>query len=291
MVFLRWFWKRAACLICPWFIVVVGRTRTAVSKSWVLTFLVLCTLGTFPLETCSESELIYKWPLDGVDDPRMYFKVLEYMMKHDPFILKLSSCICNVSQIIPVSFLMILKKQQRILTKEMAIITVTDSFSLLAALYGRQLPKIQWPAPCSILLLRDDWLWKQFVTAVLCYSNWHGTSLVPAPQVDFCNLLCLFFKTFCKNAHSWGVAIHQQISWLPLCYKENAYSQPGSVMSVLKDNTFSIFLSWKSWNQVKLIGFYYKRLYSFLVRMILGDGNVFIICCYCQNIWILSFWA
>lgn len=44
----------------------------------------------------------------------------------------------------------------------MATIVVTDLFNPLATLYGREIMKIQWDAPYSILLLGDDWLWKQF---------------------------------------------------------------------------------------------------------------------------------
>lgn len=44
----------------------------------------------------------------------------------------------------------------------MATIIATDLFNPLATLYGRHITKIQWHGPCSILLLCDDWLLKQF---------------------------------------------------------------------------------------------------------------------------------
>lgn len=54
--------------------------------------------------------------INGIDDQRMYFKILQYMTKHDHFVFKLSNCIagvyciCSMSLIIPVSFIMIFKK-------------------------------------------------------------------------------------------------------------------------------------------------------------------------------------
>ena len=53
----------------------------------------------------------------------------------------------------------------------MATIIVSDLFKPLATLYDQQLTKIQWDALCSILLLCDDWLLKQFDIEMLCYSN------------------------------------------------------------------------------------------------------------------------
>lgn len=39
----------------------------------------------------------------------------------------------------------------------MATIIVANLFSPIAALYGQQITNIQWNAPYSILLLRNDW--------------------------------------------------------------------------------------------------------------------------------------
>lgn len=45
----------------------------------------------------------------------------------------------------------------------MAIVIATDLSNPLATLYGQHITKIQWNAPYSILLLRDDrlliWIW------------------------------------------------------------------------------------------------------------------------------------
>lgn len=49
----------------------------------------------------------------------------------------------------------------------MATIIVANLFNPLATLYGQQITKIQWNAPYSILLLCNDWYWKQFDTEML----------------------------------------------------------------------------------------------------------------------------
>lgn len=86
----------------------------------------------------------------------------------------------------------------------MATIIVANLFNPLATLYGQQITKIQWNAPYSILLLCNDWYWKQFDTEMLWYANWHGTSFFPAPQIEFCNLLCCFLKYFVRMRHFGG---------------------------------------------------------------------------------------
>lgn len=84
----------------------------------------------------------------------------------------------------------------------MAVIA-TNLFNLLATLYFYHITKIQWNASYSILLLYD-WFLKQFDIKMLWYLNWHGTVCFPAPQLEFCNLLCYFFKPFIRMHYFLG---------------------------------------------------------------------------------------
>lgn len=86
----------------------------------------------------------------------------------------------------------------------MATIIVTNLFNPLSTLYGQQITKGGGNAPYSILLLCHDWYWKQFDIEMLWYANWHGTSFYPAPQIEFCNLLCYFLKHFVRMRHFEG---------------------------------------------------------------------------------------
>lgn len=136
----------------------------------------------------------------------------------------------------------------------MATVIATDLFNPLTALYGQHVTMIQWNAPYSILLLFDDWLLKQFDIEVLWYSNWHGTSFFPAPQIEFCNQLCnFFFKHFVRMCHFLGRGHPStNIITATLLYIKYLYWTWWSNESLERRFFFSIFLSWESQNQLKL---------------------------------------